>query len=372
MGSRPAESCFERGGGRPCQLRRPGGFVDGAGRVDRDPREAVGFGPGDLACRDRRARSRGDDHARRRRRAVPSRFRGNESGRAPIGDQRVLDALRADGEQRSVARLPHQLPADPERLVVDHVEADDPGAARALLGEPVLRPARLHGDEIDQPDRQAGLAREVDAEVGLVHRRHRMAAHGRVAVEAEGSARHRGEQVAESLVAVDRRRRSDQRHKRAAEYRQAQLDRLADRARLGRRIEGRADLVLRHRRAEGGECPKDRRQLALHPGRALRARDAGDADRPCFGETGKPARGRHVEKEHGLEAGEGEHLHDRRRSREIVAIPGDEATGRQRCRIAGHEPRPPATARDAAVGAPAVAASQASRRAATPAAGPLG
>ena len=87
------------------------------------------------------------------------------------------------------------------------------------------------------------------------------------------------EQVAEGLVARDRRGRHDERVPRAAEHRSRKIDRPPDRSDLRRRVEGRADLVVRNRRLELGQgLERPAADASSIQSGLLRPGNAGDAD----------------------------------------------------------------------------------------------
>ena len=156
--------------------------------------------------------SRTPPRSARRGRCRPARAPPAGRRVLPVAHQRVLDALRRP-RTAAAPRLPDQPAARRGLVRVDAVEGGDPDA----LPDPRLprrgrRPRVRQRLQVDQPDRPRGLPRQMAGDVRLVHRRHRVPRHHRVAVEPRDAARRRGEQVAERLVAAHRRRRHQHRH----------------------------------------------------------------------------------------------------------------------------------------------------------------
>ncbi len=268
-------------------LPLPGLVVDEPPGIEPDAGEAVIEGVGDLACRRGRDRARHDGDPRDRPAPGRRRLGGQQAGRAPIGDERGLDPLRADGEDGRPAPLPDQPAGLGQGLGIEHVEGDDrrPFGPRPIERRIALSP--LHRHEIDEADRKVGLAGEVAGEIGLVHRRRRVACHGRVAVEAVTPAVGHREQVAEALVAAHPRIGDDHWGPAAGDDPAADLDGAADRAEMRRRIEGRADLVVGDRRLQAREEPEGSGQFrSIQAGGCERATPA----MPTARAPGKAAR----------------------------------------------------------------------------------
>jgi hypothetical protein len=133
-----------------------------------------------------------------------------------------------------------------EALVVEHVEEHDPGfrlQQRAVAAVDVVGAAREQ-EQVHEGDASRGLLREMDPDVPLVHRRDGVAAHDGMPVDAMRRAVQRGEQVPERAVAAEDGGADDERDGAAAEDAGADVDRAADGADGGRRVEGGADLVV--------------------------------------------------------------------------------------------------------------------------------
>ena len=70
-----------------------------------------------------------------------------------MGDERIFDSLRPDGEKRTVAPPPHQLAHPSQSLIVDNVERKQRPPLPELGVEPLETCATLHGGEINETDR---------------------------------------------------------------------------------------------------------------------------------------------------------------------------------------------------------------------------
>ena len=110
----------------------------------------------------------------------------------------------------------------------------------------------------------------------------------------------------------------------------ADVDRAPDRADMGRRIEGGADLVMDDRRANRTQQLEHRRQVVVHPLGALRPGHARDADHSPIGELGQLLGRRHIDEQDRGQARESGDLHGGRRPREVVAVEGDQRSFRKR------------------------------------------
>ena len=154
-------------------------------------------------------------------------------------EKRIFKAGRSGGEPAAVGL--NRANASPafswlsgfavsKRRMPPHAGGDGVNSRRAVR--------RLQHRKINQIRPQRCLLRQVQPQVGFAHRRHRVAAHDRMAVDAEGFALIGGKQMAESRVAFELRRADDQRHVGLRKDAPANLDRLADAADGGAGIEG--------------------------------------------------------------------------------------------------------------------------------------
>jgi hypothetical protein len=132
--------------------------------------------------------------------------RREEADAPPVCDERIFNALRADGKGRGAAMFPDERTGMPERLLVHDIKGDNACAAGYLTPQDDSGAAGFHGDEVNQANRQIRLGRKMAAHIRFPHRRNGMAAHRRMPVDAVAGVAHAGEQVAERLVAVDGRR----------------------------------------------------------------------------------------------------------------------------------------------------------------------
>ena len=266
----PRRECCERTRDSAADLPGPFRRVDGARRIEPLDVVAVVRGMRDLRGGDGRAGAGDAGDALDAGKAQIGLAVGNQARRPPIGDQGLLDTLRAGDKETFAAIFPDQAAGFDQRCLVEHVERDDLGASAPRAHQRQIRAAIGHGDEVDQSDRSRRLFCKMPAEIGLVHRRHWMTRHGRVPVETMADAIHGREQMAEHLIAAHRRRSHEQRMPASAELRHGEIDRTPDRADLRRGVEGRAHLVVCDRRADTCEHRESRRQVLLHPGRILR------------------------------------------------------------------------------------------------------
>ena len=146
---------------------------------------------------------------------------------------------------------------------------------------------------------------------------------------------------------------------------------------VGDEFERGARLVVKDRSTERLECRKDGRQLAIHPFGGLGAGDACHANCAIIGEALEIFVGGWGEQEDGRQSAEAQDLHHRGRAGEVVAVECKQEALRQSL-SGGQLPASNAAASEGcdkawvATGMPACAASQASRNAATPPAGPSG
>ena len=114
-----------------------------------------------------------------------------------------------------------------------------------------------------------------------------------------------------------------------AEDRDADVNRAADRTDGRRRVKRRTHLVVAHGRLKLRERLEGRGQMNIHPVRRLCAGDAGDADRAVAGESAELLGRGDFDEHHCRKAGEGHHLHDGGRAREVVAAEGEQRPGRK-------------------------------------------
>ena len=163
-----------------------------------------------------------------------------------------------------------------------------------------------------------------------MHRRHGMAAHHGMPVDAERLAPVGGEERPEGRVAFQLRRPDHDGHGRLAEDRRTDVDRAADAADRRRGIEGRTDLVVAQGRPEPVQPLQRRGKIGVHPGRALAAAGARDADRRDRTQA-RPLLGRRdVEEQGRRHAGRGQSLHDVGRAGQVVAVEGEEQVRHRR------------------------------------------
>ena len=214
------------------------------------------------------------------------------------------------------------------------------------------------------------------AEVGFVHRRHRMPRHHGVPVEPMNRAMRGREQISDSLIAAHAGI-GDDKWNPAAKTLRRNIDRTPYRTDLRRGIEGRADLVMDHGRARRRQQFEYRRQVLVHPVRAFRPRDPRDANHLVVRKIAQALGRRRRQKQDRLDACESRRLHRCRRSREIVAVERDQRPGGQgancaHAAISSARRRLGRVRANSASGTPVSAACQASCSAATPAPVPRG
>ncbi len=241
-----------------------------------------------------------------------------------------MDALRTDGQQPVPAMLPDETPGPRHIGLVDAVEGNDGRAGTQHLRQRSIAaiggPQRRH---VDAGGGDAGLERQMPGHVALVHGGDRMAGHDRMPVEPEDAVATRGEEVPEGLVAPHGRRSEQRGYPGPAQQRRGELDGMADRADLGRGIEGRADLVVREGGAQAGQGGEDVRQVPIHPCGRLRAGNAGDADGAGMRKGCQLLGRRHIEEEDRFNTAKAQDFHDGRRAGVVVAVPGEEPPVRQ-------------------------------------------
>src|SRR5206468_4200161 len=131
--------------------------------------------------------------------------------------------------------------------------------------------------ETHQSDRRGGLPPEMHAQIRFMHRRHRMAAHHRMPIDAVDGALISGEQMTEGRITLELGRADHKRHCVVTKNLAPDVDGLSDIADLWARIKGGADLVVTYPRAEPFQPDKCRFEVRFHPFRRLAAAGARDA-----------------------------------------------------------------------------------------------
>ena len=179
---------------------------------------------------------------------------------------------------------------------------------------------------VDEAAWRRALVLEDAAEIGLAHRRRRMARHRGVAVEPEDRIAEAGEVLPEGGVAPELRHRREHRQEAAREDLARELDHHAEIADAARGVEGRAELVLDEAEAGVAEEAEGRADLAPHRLRPERAGDAGDADDVVLARLRGELLGvRMVEEHEGLQPMAVELRHVLGCAGEIVAVKGESA-----------------------------------------------
>ena len=186
----------------------------------------------------------------------------------------------------------------------------------------LLRSVRLEGSQVDESHRELCLPGEMQAQVGLRHRRHRMMPHGRMAVDAVPDAVGFGEQVPEDDGAAQVRRSDHNRHGAGAKHFAAQFHGAADAAHAGRTIKGRADFVVIDRSSQPPHGAKDCGQVAAHPMGTAAAAFTGDSHGAAIRKSCDLARARRMRKQDGLDAVKRQRFEHVGRAGKVVAIPG--------------------------------------------------
>ena len=204
--------------------------------------------------------------------------------------------------------LPHETAGLDQSFSIEHVDRNDVSTGRKFLLQPGVRLAPLHRNEVDEPHLSVRLRREMTSEIRFVHRRDRMARHDRVPVEPVHGALNGRQQVTAGLIAAHAGIRNDHRRP-SIEPPRRDIDGASDRADMRSRVEGRAYLVVNNRCAGGGEQIEYRRQVFVHPLRALRPGHAGYTDHPRTGKGTQALRRRRRQKQYRFEASKGSCLH---------------------------------------------------------------
>ena len=176
---------------------------------------------------------------------------------------------------------------------------------------------------MNRPDILHAESGEMASQIGLVHRRCRMPAHGRVTVEPEDIATgaEGREQIGKGAVATERRLAADDGNGFVRHVFTQGCGRHRDVSALRRAVEGRAAFVVQDADAEIAKERTDRRELDLHLVRRHRARRARDPH--GFQVTGlrQLLRFRHAQEEKGTAAAPRQRRERVRRSGEVVSVP---------------------------------------------------
>ena len=178
---------------------------------------------------------------------------------APGGEQRIFDAGGA-GDEPAVCRCRSRQSWRPAAAWLSALSTSI-STMPAASPTQFVDPARPHPQRAGSRDRRAltGSAvclAEVQAQIGFVHRRHRMAAHHRMAVDAIDLALIGGEEMAEGGVAFQLRRADDDRHAGLLETAPCRFRSPCRYCRSRAGIEGRADLVVADRRRRGSSATR--------------------------------------------------------------------------------------------------------------------
>src|SRR6201999_126577 len=116
------------------------------------------------------------------------------------------------------------------------------------------------------------------------------------------------EQIPASLIAAHARVRHDHGCP-TVEPPRCDFDRAPNRADMRRGVECRADLVVNHTRARGGEHIEYGWQVFVHPMRIVRPGHTGYADHPRAGKGTQTLWRWRCEEKYSFQAGKGSHLH---------------------------------------------------------------
>ena len=248
--------------------------------IDRKHVEPVRLGVADLALRRRRATARPDGDAIDRSRRVEAGRVRNQAGARPLGQQRVFDPGRPDDEGAAILAQARELsPHGLLRCDAGDIEQHDLRAPRDDGVHAFVAILAREQGQVDQADGFVGLPAQVKAKVGLGHRRHRMARHHGMAIDAVGPPLIGCEEIAESSVALQLRRADHERNVGLCEQFLADVDRAADASNRRAGVEGRTDLVVANGRVERLQPCQRRGQMFVHPGRRFAAAGAGEPDR---------------------------------------------------------------------------------------------
>src|SRR5205814_3964399 len=160
---------------------------------------------------------------------------------------------------------------------IGNVEQDDT-ALRGSFVDIIIDTLAGKLVEAHQSDRRGGLTAEMGAQIRFIHRRHRMAAHHRMPIDAVDGALISGEQMTEGRITLELGRADHKRHCVVPENLAPDVDGLSDTADLWARIKGGADLVVTYPRAEPFQPDEWRSEVRFHPFRRLAAAGTGEAD----------------------------------------------------------------------------------------------
>ena len=275
----------------------------------------------DLPRRGGRAASRNGDDALDLRQGGEAGAARNLACRRERLHQRIVDARRPRDKGADAIHDAQQLAAGFKlRGKIEDVEQHD--ALRRVdhlidggIGERIGR---------NQIDTELRLPCEVERQIRLVHRRHRMAAHHRVAVDAVGLALIARKEVAEGGVALQLGRSDDQRRYALREDATRDLDGATDVADMRRGIEGGADLVVAEARTDLLQPHEVLRKVFVHPLRRLAAAGAGDPHRVEAREARLLLQCRDAREQHRLNAMQRHRLHHVGRAGEVIAVIGQQ------------------------------------------------
>ncbi len=221
------------------------------------------------------------------------RLRRDHACASPMRHEAGRDAGAANGEQwlRHLLEFPNQLACLLQHGSIDAVEKNRCRAAFCLQPKLFLNLAGVKGAKIDQADGKIRLPRQVEAEIGLVHRGRRVMGHRRMTVDAIDLAPCGREEIAEDQKPAQVRRSHAYGNRLGCEYFAANFQRAPDAATVRRRVESGTDLVVNDRRREVPHAGEDGGQVRRHPLRRARSCIAGEADRLAVGEA-RQLRGR--------------------------------------------------------------------------------
>ena len=286
-----------------CAGRLPAVVVDEVARTHRHIGESGLDRASDLQCGQLRsaARQRKYPVDAAKRAVVFGRLR-RQSRLLPPLRQRVLDARGAHHEARPALppRLPDQQSADLGEVAGSRRIAKDGVALRVEQRIDAAVERRVILLELRQAqagDRQRRLPRQMHGQVGLVHRRHRMHAHDRMAVDSIDLpvGRGAGKEVAEHAIPAQRRVACNDRHRTAGKALARQLDHAADIADARCAVEGRADLVMHDGGSQVDQSVQQLGQPLVHLAGRHAAAVTGNPDRVEAAEALQRLRRRRLE-----------------------------------------------------------------------------
>ncbi len=237
-----------------------------------------------------------------------------------MAGKRVLHPLAAHDEAHRVAVLPEEPPGGSLGGGIGAVDRDDPRACGDGRREPSPRVLRQRL-EVEERAREVGLRGKVAEEIGLRHRRDRMAGHDGVPVESEDAIGRAREEMPEYLVAPHRGCCGQERDGLCRADPESDLDGTADAADMRGGIEGRTDLVVQDRGAARLQPAEEQGQFRLHPVGPAAPRGGGDSDAANAREACGKRRVGDAGEEDRWQTREGQNLHHGRRAGKVVAKP---------------------------------------------------